>query len=313
MDARVTKHKPKLSSETERALQLETDVKQRSDDLRNERIALQNLQTALTTAHGKLKDNSLETRDLQATLEALSHTSDEHKARGNRLEREKSILDARVKELEIQLREAPQHLQTTTPNPRGMSNGISRPRSSSLSSFKVTTLEHDLVEVRTSLAMKDTELRTVHQKLSQMQNDLIKVDNEKSAIERKLQGEVGELKVLLEEKEEELTYLKEQQGDMRREEELLRRIDEDAAKIEALEMMLRHAEDSKQLKEKLQRIEGQIWLERKHLAEVEERQIELVREKEEALDELEEARCDIVELEQKLRDRDIRDHGLNER
>lgn len=101
----------KLSNETERALQLEEDVKQRSEDLRNEQIALQNLQAALSAAHGKVEDNSLETRNLQATLEAISLTSDEHKARGDRLEREKSRLDARVKELESELREAPQHTE----------------------------------------------------------------------------------------------------------------------------------------------------------------------------------------------------------
>ena len=285
------------------------DVKQRSEDLRNEQIAAQNLQAALTAAHGKAKDNSLETRDLQATLEVISHTSDEHKARGDRLEREKSRLDARVKELETELREVPRHLPTTTPNGRG----ISRRRSSSLSNFRLTTLEHELIEARTSLTTKDAELRTVHQKLSQVQNDLITVDNEKVAMERKLKAEVRELQAFIEEKEEELGYLKEQQGDTGREEDLLRRIDEDDAKIEALETMLREAETPKQLKEKLQQVEDQVCRERKHVAELEDRQIELVKEKEEALDELEEARYNIIDLEQKLRDRDIRDRGINER
>jgi hypothetical protein len=40
---------------------------------------LQNVQAALTAANGKVKDNGLETRELQATLETISHTSDEHK------------------------------------------------------------------------------------------------------------------------------------------------------------------------------------------------------------------------------------------
>lgn len=270
---------------------------------------MQNLQAALTAAHGKVKDNSLETRDLQAILDAISHTSDEHKARGDRLEREKSMLDARVKELESELREIPQHLPTTTPNRRG----ILRQRSSSLSNFKITTLEQDLIEARTALATKDTEFRTVHQKLSQVQNNLLTVDNEKLAMERKLKAEVGELQASLQEKEEELGYLKEQQGDTAREEDLLRRIDEDDAKIEALEMMLRGVEDSKQLKERLQQVEDQVWRERKHVAELQDRQIELIREKEEALDELEEARCNIIDLEQRQRDRDIRDLGINDR
>lgn len=223
------------------------------------------------------------------------------------------MLDARVKELGNELQQASQHLQTTTPNRRGITNGISRPRSSSLSNFKVTTLEQDLLEARTCLATKETELRTVHEKLSQMQNDLIKVDNEKSAMEMNLRAEMGKLQSFLEEKEEEVAYLNEQQGDTGREEALLKRIDEDAAKIEALEMVLRGAEDPKQLREKLQRVEGQIWRERKHLAELEEREIQLIQEKEQALDELEEARCVIVGLEKRLRDQEIRDHSINER
>lgn len=251
-------YKFKLNSETERALQLETDVKERSDDLRNEKMALQNLQAALTAAHGKVKDNDLESRNLQATLEAISHTSDEHKDRGDRLEREKAMLDARVKELESELREVPQHLQTPAPNKRGISNGVSRPRSSSLSNFKVTNLEQDLVEARTSLTTKDAELRAVRQKFSQVQSDLIKVDNEKLSMERKLKAEVEELKAVLEEKEEDLAYMTEQQGDTAREEQLLKRIDEDNAKIEVLEMMLGGVEDSKQLKEKLQRVEDKV-------------------------------------------------------
>lgn len=65
------------------------------------------------TETAKVKDNSLETRDLQATLEKISHTSDEHKARGDRLEREKPMLNARAQELESQLRQTAQHLPTT--------------------------------------------------------------------------------------------------------------------------------------------------------------------------------------------------------
>jgi chromosome segregation ATPase len=123
-------------------------------------------------------------------------------------------------------------------------------------------------------------------------------------MERKLNTEMGELQASLEEKEEDSGYLKEQQGDTGREED---------SKIEALEMTLGGVEDSKQLKEKLQQVEDQVWRERNHVAELEDRQIELIREKEEALDELEEARFNIVDLEKRLRDRDIRDLGINHR
>lgn len=131
-------------------------------------------------------------------------------------------------------------------------------------------------------------------------------------MENKFKAEVGELQAFLEEKEEELCYLKERQGDMGREEDLLRRIDEDDTKIEALEMMLGGVEDSKQLREKLQRIKDQVCREQKHIAELENRQIEFVREKEE-LDEMEEACRNIDDLKQKLSDRGVQDHDINER
>ncbi|KAF8167355.1 hypothetical protein B0H34DRAFT_739969 [Crassisporium funariophilum] len=296
----------KLSHETERALQLETDLRQRSEDLRDEQIASQNVQAALIAAQTKIKNSNLDTRDLQVTLETISHTSDEHKLRGDKLEKERAKLEARVKELEGNVT---QPLPTTTPGRRG----ISRPRSSSLSNFRIISLEQDLVETRSSLAKKETELQAVNQKLSQVQNDLIKADNEKLASERKMKTQMADLQSSLEEKDEELAYLREQQGDSGREEELLKRIEEDEAKIDALEIMLRGTEDVKHLREKLRRVESQLKEEQHRLAEQEESHIGFIREKEDALDELEDARQIIDRLAKQLKERDARDHAMNER
>ncbi|KAF8971725.1 hypothetical protein BDZ97DRAFT_1784777 [Flammula alnicola] len=236
-----------LTSETQRALCLESDLQQRTEDLRNERIASDNAK--------------------------ISHTSDEHNARGTKLGREKSMLEEPI-----------------TPGRRG----IPRPRSSSLSDFKITTLEQDLNESRALLANKETELVTVGQKLSQVQGDRLKADNEKMAAEMKWSAQ-----------EEELVYLKEQQGDGSREEELLRRIEEDDAKIAALELMLR-AEDSQQLKERLRRMEAQ-------LKEGQRRLTATCQGKEEALDELEESRRELHRVVKELHERKARDHAFNEK
>jgi uncharacterized coiled-coil protein SlyX len=249
-------------------------------------------------------------RQLEGTLERISHTSDEHNTRGAKLEREKAMLEIRVRELEANLREVAQPTPTTTPARRA---AAARGRSSSLSNFRITTLEQDLVEARASLAKKSTDLNALSQKLSQVQEDLIKVDNEKVAMERKWSSQVQELQASLEEKEEELGYLREQEGDGSREEALLRRIEEDDAKIAALELMLRGAEDSQHLKERTQRLEAQLKEERRRLASSEENQIELVREKEATLDELQECRREQYRLTKELNERKARAHAISQK
>jgi len=252
-------------------------------------------------------------RQLEGTLERISHTSDEHNTRGAKLEREKAMLEIRVRELEANLRDVAQPMPTTTPARR---TAAARGRSSSLSNFQnfqITTLEQDLVEARASLVKKNADLSALSQKLSQVQEDLIKADNEKVAMQRKWSSQVQELEASLEDKEEELGYLREEQGDGSREEALLRRIEEDDAKIAALERMLRGAEDSQQLKERTQQLEAQLKEERWRLASSEENQIELVREKEAALDELQECRREQYRLTKELNERKAQAHAISQK
>ncbi|KAF8910135.1 hypothetical protein CPB84DRAFT_1672923 [Gymnopilus junonius] len=295
----------KLGDEGKRALQLETDLQQRSEDLRNEKIASENVKAALLTAQEKNRTTNLEIRQLESTLERIAHTSDEHNSRGTKLEREKSMLEARVREMESNLRELAQSQPTITPGRRA-----TRPRSSSLSNLRITTLEQDLLEVRGALAKKETDLQAVSQKLAQIQRDSMQADNEKVAAEKRWSSQLETLQASLEDKEEELRYLKEQQGDGSREEELLRRIEEDDAKIAALEIMLRGQEDSKELKERLRRTEAQLKDQQQRLKEEEEHRVELIREKEEALDELDRVHRN---LSKELEDRKALEQTLKER
>lgn len=253
--------------------------------------------------------NFREIRDLETTLERISHNSDSHQARCSKLEKEKCTLEARVKELEANSRGISQPTPTITPGRRHMT----KPRSSSLSNIRITTLELDVTELRSQLTKKDAEVEQISQKLSRAQEDRNKADNERVAAERMWHGQVEALKAALAEKEDELLFMKEQGGDGTREEELLRRIEEDEAKIMALEMMVRGAEESKNSKEKLRRLETQLQEERRRRAQLDDRYTDLVKEKDEMLDALEGARSDVVRLVQQLEDRDARDHDLNER
>jgi myosin protein heavy chain len=151
----------------------------------------------------------------------------------------------------------------------------------------------------------------ITQKLCRAQDNRNKADNERVAAERMWRAQVEALRAALEEKEEELLFMKEQGDDGSREEELLKRIEEDEAKIAALETMARGAEESKD-KEKVQRLETQLQEERRSRVQLDERNVDLVKEKGEILDALEEARREVVRIVQQSKDREVLDHNLYE-
>jgi DNA repair exonuclease SbcCD ATPase subunit len=235
----------------------------------------------LSAAQDKIKQEELAARGLQATIDTLSYQSDDFTNRTAKLEREKTVAEARIRELEANLRQA-----TAEPSATIVSRipGRGRKRSSSVS----PSLQQELNDVRAVLSKKEADLRVVTDKLTRTQTDLTRVSNEKIAMEKRMQTQLEALQASYDEKEEELQFVKEQQGDggLAREEELLQRVEEDEAKILALEMLLRDSGDNKQLKQTL-----------KKAADAEARQIELVKEKEQALDELENAQEETKRLQ----------------
>lgn len=295
-----------MSTEAQRALQLEGALQQRTEDLRNEQIASENAKSALIASLEKNKATVLELRQMETTVELLSNTSNAHNARATKLEQEKSTLELRVKELEYNIS---QPTYTITPGRRI----VTRPRSSSLSNFKITTLEQDLNDARSLITKKEAELETIVLKLSKLQEDVLKDDNDRVAAERRWKSQVETLKASSQEMEEELAFLREQQGNGSREDELLRRIEEDDAKISALELMLRGAGDIQQLKDEVQRLKTQLKEEGRRVVNAEELQAELAREKEEILDKLEASHREAHRLVKELHERKTRDHSLRQK
>ncbi|KAF8215930.1 hypothetical protein K438DRAFT_1799738 [Mycena galopus ATCC 62051] len=293
----------KLNHEAARAISLESTLAKSTEDLQNERLAVQNANAALAGAQQKLKAKDFETRDLEATLESLSYKSDAFNVRGIKLEKEKGTLEARVRELEGNLRQLSSPAPTATATTPSRHRAARR-RSSSVSDTRITTLEQDVKDTRASLAQRETELRGATAKLAQAQTDLVKVENEKLASDKRLHAEILDLRTAIREKDEDLKYLKEQLGDGAREEELLKRIDEDEAKIAALEMLLADAPETKALKERLRRLDQKLLIESERVLEMERRHIELVREKEEALDEVEDTQAQLAKLSEELRQKE---------
>lgn len=273
-------------------MELETTLHQRNEDLRNERNTSQNLQASLALACKGAKVKDQDKKELEAILDSMSHASSGHTVTIAKLEREKAALESRVRELEKTLG---QQLPPITP---ARLNVFSPP---SPTSTIVTTLEHDLIHTRATVSQQDSELQALNYKLRQTQADLMKTDNEKSAMERRMKLQIADLQATLVEKQQELSYLEEQLGDGSREEALLKRIEEDGAKIMALESLVRYDQPKNDFEHDMRRLQHRFEQEQQNLIQIEELQVELIKEKEEALDELEDARVIIRRLEEDVR------------
>ncbi|KAF8634898.1 hypothetical protein AX15_000646 [Amanita polypyramis BW_CC] len=279
----------RLNQETQRSLQLEEDLKQKTDDYQNQCILSQNVDMALTGVRETLKAKDFEVKELQAFLDTVSRTSEENNTRSSKMEREKSILEARVRELEAEVR------KKIPPN-ASTRRTASQPRSSSALDDKVKLMEKQLDDTRSTLSQTEANLRSTSQKLSQAQNDLVRVDNEKAALGKRMGSQITDLRASLEEKEAELQLIRKQVGDGSREDDLIKRIEEDEVKIAALESSLRETQGTHRLKAQMKAVEARLADEVKKVVEREERCIDLVREKEEGLDKLADARVEIQRL-----------------
>lgn len=276
---------------------MENDLTQCKEDLRNEKNASRNLEASLETANNKLKLEAAEARNLEATIERLSGTSNDHNARAAKLEHDKIALEVRVRELESTIRQL---------EAAALVKGRrvpSRTSSAQFNDLKIRALENELKELREKLAEKDGNLNTLQEKLSQVQGELLRAGNEAMAKETKDRSQFQEMQSLLQEKDEELEFYRAQQGSGGREDELLQRIDEDEAKIEALEAMLRQSSDARGLKDKLRNVEQLLKIEIERVEDLESQNADLVRDREEMMDELEDVQNRLRVLEDCLQEK----------
>ncbi|KAJ2914770.1 hypothetical protein MD484_g5634, partial [Candolleomyces efflorescens] len=276
----------KLRAESERAVQLESDLQQCREDLRDQKLNVQNIQATLTTTQQKFKSADLGTRDLEATLESLSRESTTHQERCKSLERDKGKLEERVRELQNLLSQTP----SSSTSKRKQSH---RPRSSSLSNFRITTLESDIGELRTTLQQREKELETVTKKLAAVQGEANRVGNERNVLEKRMTSRLAELEGELAEREVELNYLRGNAGGDR-EQELLDRIDEDEAKMAALESIIRNTPHMDELEKKWKQAESKLQEEGRRTQKLVQQLLQLKEERESLLLELNAARSDLA-------------------
>lgn len=227
----------KLSKEADRALRLEGALADRDMELKTERVSRENVEHSLIATQEKFKAQERTTKELEATMDTLSQHSQSTNAERRALENEKLALQNRVRELQILFQQHEAQAASSRLPKRG-----GRRRSSSLTNHRSPNLDQELNDCKVQLAVKEKDLCTLREKLVRAQEDLVKAENMRISAEKASQKKVSELLATLEAKEEEFEALKGggADGDAReREAALLQRIDEDEAKIAALESMLK--------------------------------------------------------------------------
>jgi chromosome segregation ATPase len=129
---------------------------------------------------------------------------------------------------------------------------------------------------------------------------MTKMENEKVANERSWQTKVKELQDKVDDMGEELEYLRQQtgEGSASREQQLMDRIDEDAAKMEQLQRQVAQAQ---RMQSTLVQTEEKLRAEMKKVEEAEAMNVDLAREKDAVLGELEATRAENEAQQQQIR------------
>jgi len=268
----------------------------------------QNAENALQAAGERIKADEIAAKELRVAIEALSKKDTESGTSISVLRREKASLEARLRELEANLQQVVN--ATSLPGRRGGRGG--RPRSSSFTGVPSSQSGHELVELRSAAARHQLDLQKANDKLSQVESQLINATNEKMVLERQLGAELGQMRERLLEKDEEikLSHVQQKGGlEREREEELLRRVEEEEAKVSAMETLMRASRDNRDIKSvegALQRAEKRLKSEMARAKQVEERQADLVKEREMALGSLNASQDQVRTLTEALRDKQTR-------
>ncbi|KAI9452533.1 hypothetical protein BJY52DRAFT_1292136 [Lactarius psammicola] len=288
----------KLLQEADRAHSLDEELRACKGSLDKERVMRQNVDLTVRSAAEKGKQEEVTRRELQQALESISSRETASNAIISNLRSEKVALERRMRELEVNLQQV---ISAATPKRKG------RARSSSLSDVRVASLERDLGESRASVLGLQAELGKAQEKLRRNEEDLVRVENERTVLERRMADEMKNMEERLANKDEEIVRLSggEDLGlAQEREEELIRRVEEEEAKVQALERLLSETRDLKTMESALQRAEKRIAAEISKVKGLEEKNAGLNRDIRQVRDALEDSHAHARSLKTALDDRD---------
>ncbi len=294
-----------LLQEADRAHSLDEDLRECRESLDKERVMRQNVDLTVRSAAEKGKQEEVTRRELQQALESISSRETASNATISNLRSEKVALERRMRELEVNLQQV---ISAATPKRKG------RARSSSLSDVRITSLERDLGESRASMLGLQAELGKAREKLRRNEEDLFRVENERTVLERRMAEEMKNMEERLASKDEEIVRLSggEDLGlAQEREEELIRRVEEEEAKVQALERLLSETRDLKAMESALQRAEKRVAAEISKVKGLEEKNAGLNKDMRQVRDALEESDAHARSLKTVLDERDSLVHSLS--
>jgi chromosome segregation ATPase len=208
-------------------VQLESALATVQQNFNDERTRRLNVEVSLSNTANDVKEKERSAKELLAHLNRLSAQEGELKATHASLQKENKRLLNRVEELEVNN----QHL--------GRSINAPRPRST-VDDDRAGYLQVQLEELQESHRRQGAELRSTAERLQRAQTQVTQSENEGLAAQKKLRAELQRVQEALEEKDEELAYLRNHAGaDSDRERQLLSRIEDEEVKVQTLEFTIR--------------------------------------------------------------------------
>ena len=274
-----------------------------SDARTNQKTSHDNVELALNQLQERFKAEQKVVRDLQATIDSLTARTEGDKQ--GRVQ-EKSVLEKRNNQLQSRIQELEFECHQLKAAPRSKFTNGRTSTSTITTDPQFIWLQQENERLRNVVTEHDSDTEAFEKRISHLQAEMTKMENQKVANERSWQNKVAELQDKVDDMSEELEYLRQQTGEasVNREQQLMDRIDEDAAKIEQLQRQVAQAQ---RMQSTLVQTEEKLSAEVKKVEEAEAMNADLVRDKDAVLDELEAIRAESEAQQQQIRELQARE------
>jgi chromosome segregation ATPase len=261
------------------------------------------MELALNQLQERFKAEQRVVRDLQATIDSLTARTEGDKQ--GRVQ-EKSALEKRTNQLQSRIQELEFECHQLKAAPRSKFTNGRTSTSTVTTDPQFVWMQQENGRLRDLVTKHESETEALERRIGQLQTEMTKVENEKVANERSLHGKAKELQEKVDDMSEELEYLRQQAGEASesREQQLMDRIDEDSAKIEQLQ---RQVAQTQRMQSTVVQTEEKLRAEMKKVDEAEAMNVDLVREKDAVLDELEAVRAENEAQQEQIRQLQLRE------
>lgn len=261
------------------------------------------MELALNQLQDRFKAEQTVVRDLQATIDALAARTEGDKQ--GRLQ-EKSVLEKRNNQLQSRIQELELECHQLKTAPRSKFTNGRTSTSTVTTDPQFIWVQQENGRLRDLVTKHESTTEAFERRINQLQTEMTNMENEKVANDRGWQAKVKELQDKADDMDEELEYLRQQagEGSVDREQQLMDRIDEDAATMEQLQRQVTQAQ---RMQSTLVQTEEKLRAEMKKVEEAEVINLDLAREKDVVLDELEAVRAENEAQQEQIRQLELRE------